>query len=151
MCSKIRDKDKVWWLSQKYFEKKLLADWTKLVQMVENTCLEKNVALCLFKMHKVAYNMRNAYQSPLHKASEIGDLDLVQFILNHINPKQVKDRFSYSPIYLAAGNGHLEVVKALKLCNKNPNAKNKNWSTPLQVAAARGPVSYTHLTLPTTP
>ena len=50
------------------------------------------------------------------------------------NPNALSD-FGRTPIYLAAGNGHTEIVKILAPLTDNPNAPNSDGQTPIFWAA----------------
>ena len=95
----------------KYYSDKIYAQWKILVQMTEKTHLEQNVTFLLMK------SKENNVETPLHIASDVGDLDVVQYILQNMDRTTVmmmiKDEKYPTPIYGAAKNGHLEIVKSL--------------------------------------
>ena len=53
-------------------------------------------------------------------------------------PNKWGETLGETPIYLAAKNGHSEIVKILVPLTKTPNAPNKDGQTPMHLAAMRG-------------
>ena len=65
------------------------------------------------------------------------------------NPNAADNR-GVTPIHCAADQyWSTEIGKFLAPLTDNPNAPNDDGDTPIRWAAWNGPVSYTHLTLPT--
>ena len=87
-------------------------------------------------MHREA---PHSLQSPLHMASEAGDLKLTQFILQHMESASWNlNANGKTPIHVAAMYGHLEVVKLLApLIESTKTSQYMGW-TPLQLAAMNG-------------
>ena len=119
---------------QNGLSKELQTEWNKLIQMLQGSNLEQNLTMCLIKMQKYSWH----FTYPLLWISSVGDLDLVQFILQHEKLFQFKSLLKESPIHLAAKNGHIEVVKTLMACTDNPNAPNEYGETPIHYAARYG-------------
>ena len=94
-----------------YYSDKIYAQWKSLVQLTEKTHLKQNITFLLMK------SKDNNVETPLHMASYVGDLDVVQYILQNMDQTTVmmmiKDELYPTPIYGAAKNGHLEIVKSL--------------------------------------
>ena len=70
-----------------------------------------------------------------------GDVATVQRLISEgANINDVKDSFwfSVSPLHYAAGNGQIEVAKALIAAGANVNLAGKKGWTPLFIAAFRG-------------
>ena len=135
--SQLLDNPKFWLkkCAEKNLAKDLKMSWASLIKKVERSCLEQNVILCLQKMHKEA---PHSFQSPLHMASEAGDLKLIQFILDHMDSSIGQNQNGKTPIHIAAMNGHSEVVKALAAYTDTPNAQGHAGWTPIQLAAMNG-------------
>ena len=81
--------------------------WIKLFTLVEKTNLVENFVKCLRDNWKTCLRE----ESPIQVASIIGDVRLVDLILqqyagNEISPYQLED-----PFLLAAGRGHVGVLK----------------------------------------
>ena len=77
---------------------------------------------------------------PLHVVSGFADLHLVKFIIGNsmveILSKNCENRVT--PIFLAAENGHTEIVKALIGSTDNPNAPDNEGWTPIHIGAQNG-------------
>lgn len=75
-------------------------------------------------------------------ASLNGDLDIIKYLILTFGSKidiNAKNKFNNSPLYVAAGNGHFEVVKYLcSLPEIDINAKNDEDHTALHFAAQNG-------------
>jgi len=74
-------------------------------------------------------------------AARFGDLSLVVDLYSQYSNKRVlegRDEFQNTPLHLASGNGHLEVVKFLVSQGANVNALNDAGNTPLHWAALLG-------------
>ena len=87
-----------------------LMKWRNLVNFVgnENTELMENVTKCLMKMHQ---QFSKWSQAPIHVASKVGDVDLIQLIIEHGENSEEPNQYGNTPMSLAAGLGFLEVVK----------------------------------------
>jgi len=72
-------------------------------------------------------------------AARYGDLEDVQAILKE-NPGLVdyQDEYGSSPLLMAAGNGHCDVIKVLIEHKANINSSNSSQNTPLHWAALNG-------------
>jgi ankyrin repeat protein len=56
--------------------------------------------------------MQNKYgQTPLHVASELGNMDLVQLLLDSGANVTVTNANGQTPLHLACAKGHTDVVK----------------------------------------
>mmetsp|Transcript_40755 Transcript_40755/g.53679 ORF Transcript_40755/g.53679 Transcript_40755/m.53679 type:complete len:737 (+) Transcript_40755:190-2400(+) len=77
--------------------------------------------------------------SPLHWACWKGHKNIANYLLEHDADLYSKGYNSYTPLHLAAENGHLHVVKMLiEKYQADGNTKNDFGSTPLHVACRRG-------------
>ena len=111
----------------------LQTEWNKLIQLLQGTNLEKNLTLCLIKMH---YKDSWYFTSPLRWISKVGDLALVQVMFEHKQLFQINCLFK--EIYVAASNGHTEIVKALVAGSDKPNVHHMFGWTPMHNAALYG-------------
>ena len=124
-----------------------LLNWRKLVDLVENTELEKNFTLCLVRMHKL-FHKNKQYQVPIILSSRYGDATLLKLILGQIDmvakstSMQIKDflgtkAFDITPMCYAFASHQncIEVVKLLMNYDENPNSPSNDGSTPIQMAA----------------
>lgn len=78
-----------------------------------------------------------AHCGEIHKAAKKGDVEKVKKLLKG-NPDLVfsKDEDGWTPLHLAAANGHRELAEVLLTERAEVNAKDNNGSTPLHQAAA---------------
>src|ERR1700722_2943625 len=78
-----------------------------------------------------------AFCGDIHDAAEQGDLAKIKQLLSR-NAKLIssKDDGGRSPLHLAAGGRHKDVVEFLIANNVDINAKDQNGDTPLHWAAA---------------
>ena len=147
-------------LNENGFVQKNLLNWRKLVAEVENTELEKNVALCLIKMHQ-NFPKNPQYQVPINFTSRVGDERLVELILGQIDmtAKSTSMRnddflstsaFNYTPVWNAAWKGHTKVLKLLMNVAQNPNAPNNNGATAIFIAAQKNHIEVMKLLIKST-
>ena len=132
-------------LNDNCFIKENLLNWRKLINEVENTELEKNVTLCLIKMHQ-NFPKKSQDQVPINFTSDVGNASLVKLILGQIDlvaksiSMQVEDfigtnAFDQTPILNATWGNHIEVVKLLMNSTDNPNAPRNDGTTPISIAS----------------
>ena len=132
-------------LNDNCFIKENLLNWRKLIDSVENTELERNVTLCLIKMHK-NFTKNTQKQVPINFASAVGDASLVEAILREIDIvanstyMRVEDfigtkAFLQTPIWDATWSNHIEVVQLLMGFTEKPNASRNDGATPIYIAA----------------
>ena len=91
--------------------------------------------------HRIAIenHIRNANDwTPLHLASESGELEVVNSLLERGNDVRVQDELGYSALHLASRKGHLDVVNILLRANGDLDARTRDCLTPLHVAAMNG-------------
>lgn len=87
------------------------------------------------------------YDIPLIKASEVGNIDIVKFLVEHGAEVNIKDPWDTTPIYAACRERNLEVVKYLIEEGANINKKiNSGW-TPLHTAVYNGDFQIVKLLL----
>lgn len=77
-------------------------------------------------------------ETPLHKASLIGHLEVVKYLLSSGVEVDSKTEFNSTPLHFASENGHLEVVSHLVSCGANVNSVEEDGWTPLHYAAYNG-------------
>lgn len=78
----------------------------------------------------------------LHWAAMHGDLEMTEMLLHAGASLRATTRLgSYTPLALAARNGHGAVVKALLGAGADPKAASASGATPLMLAAASGDVT----------
>ena len=77
--------------------------------------------------------------TPLHVAAEEDNVSLYDMIVEHAQNKDPIDDLGFGPMIIAAGNGHIEMTKAImkRSEDKNPKAAH-NDLTPLHAAAIFG-------------
>ena len=146
-------------LNDNGFVQENLLNWGKLIDIVENTELEKNVTKCLIKMNQ---NLPvSQLQVPINFTSYVGDAKLVKLILEQIDKiakstsMQVNDfigpnAFEMTPIWNATWNNHIEVVKLLMNSTDNPNAPRHDGFTPIFIAAQKNHIEVVKLLMTST-
>ncbi|CAH0546464.1 unnamed protein product [Brassicogethes aeneus] len=75
----------------------------------------------------------NQGATPLHIAAANGYISVVEFLLDHGVPTDLKDKDDWQPSHAAACWGHLEVIELLAQAGANLNAKNKHDETPSDI------------------
>jgi ankyrin repeat protein len=78
------------------------------------------------------------HNSPLGIAAELGNVEIVKFLVRSGCKVEWAGALEPSPLYLAASKGHLEVVKLLIDNNAKLDAKDEDGFTPLMSASALG-------------
>ena len=133
-------------LNENTLVKENLLNWRKMIDWVENTELEKNVTLCLIKMHQ-NFPLHSEDQVPINFTSDVGDTSLVKLILGKMEEvakstfMQVDDfiganAFVDTPIFSATWGNHIDVVKLLMNYAKNSNSpRDSDGVTPIYIAA----------------
>ena len=80
-------------------------------------------------------------------ASKIGDVNLVEFILENVNPPMY-DQHGRTPIHFAALNGHSEVVKIIISYTQIPNVADLYGMTPIHLATKNGHANVVQVLTP---
>ena len=106
--------------------------------------LEQNIVQCLMKLNNL---LDQQYQYPLHMVSKIGDVKLVQFILENVN-SPMYDQHGRTPIHFAALNGHSEVVKIIINFTEIPNVADLYGMTPIHLATKNGHANVVQVLTP---
>ena len=76
------------------------------------------------------------HATPLHAASEAGELDVCKLLCERGADKEARDDHNSTPLHHAVANDHLDTVKYLVGRGADKEARNnENW-TPLHVAAS---------------
>ena len=110
-----------------------------IVQFIYDQCPDfKKIASRLYDDH-----------TGLMRAAKSGCVDIVNFLLKLGLKDNVTSKSGLTAIYLAARYGSLSCVKALVESGSRFKSRNRKYNCFVE-AATQGPVSYTHLTLPTT-
>ena len=86
-------------------------------------------------------------RNPLGVASELGLLNIVQFLIENNANVNYTANAGETALLIASRFGHLEIVRFL--IDKGANIDHAGGIGITSLMVASGPVSYTHLTLPT--
>ena len=144
-------------LNDDTFVQENLLNWGKLIDNVKGKKLEKNVTICLIKMHQNFPIPQ--YQVPIYVVSKFGDANLVELILEQIPklPSRSIDDFigpnafdKSTPIWIAALKNHIEVVELLVNSTDNPNAPRNDGTTPISFAAQENHIEILKLLMKST-
>ena len=91
---------------------------------------------------------------PIHWAvsRSRGHRRLIEFFATSIENPNVSDpnKFGETPIYIAASNGYVDVIKVLAPLTENPNAANVEGRTPILQAALYGHTNIIEFLAPLT-
>ena len=149
-------KNPKYWLKkcQENMPIELYSKWKNLIEKLDDDILEEKTTLHLIKMFRTQFQEISEnyfqFQSPLHSASEDGDLPLVKFILEQFNDFE-RDDFGKTPVHKAAKNGHTQVVQILCDYFDDPNASDDEGSsygwTPISMAAKNGNLEIVQILL----
>ena len=89
--------------------------------------------------------------SPIHLAAMYGYVESAnRMISNNSTEANPSDIYGITPIYLAAQNGHLEMVRLLMTSTTNPNGAINDGRTPIHRAAERGYLEIVRLLMTST-
>lgn len=91
----------------------------------------------------------NTGDTPLHKASQEGNIEIVKILLRAGASVDKTDNGGVTPLFCAAENGHIDVVKALLNKDANVNLENEYGDTPLHAAAEDGNIEIVRALLKT--
>ncbi|KAF0683758.1 Aste57867_24204 [Aphanomyces stellatus] len=83
--------------------------------------------------------------TPLYKASEKGDLAVVEFLVASGASMNQTKNFGSTPLHYASPYGHLAVVQFLVASGANINQANHNRGTPLHSASENGHLAVVQL------
>ena len=89
----------------------------------------------------------NTGDTPLHKASQKGNIEIVKILLRAGASVDKTDNDGVTPLFCAAEHGHIDVVKALLNEDANVNLENKYGDTPLSIAKKRNNAGVVKLIL----
>ena len=109
----------------------LLDDWTAL-HLAANEGHKQIVEILInFGANIEAQTRMN--RRALHIACLRGNLDVVKILINAGAEKDPQDKDSYTPLHFASENGYNEIIKDLLAKEANPNIKNFQGNTALDL------------------
>ena len=74
----------------------------------------------------------------MHWAAMYGKLNILEYLLDHVENINPENAQKMTPMHLASKNGHTEVVTFLRDFSSDSNPKNRTGITPLHLAAQYG-------------
>ena len=86
-------------------------------------------------------------QTPLHSAAYLGDLEMVQVLLDYKADANSRNELNATPLIYASYEAHPHVVRLLLENDANPNVWNHNGTTPLHAASRCGSLEVVRLLL----
>jgi cytohesin len=81
-------------------------------------------------------------ETPLHIAAQMGDVELVELLLENTKDVNTPDESGATPLHLAAGSGQKEVAELLLAKKADVNARDNGDQTPLHFAVAPDPSQF---------
>ena len=86
--------------------------------------------------------------APLHEAAMAGNADIIQYLATEVEGVELDIRTygppSFTPLHLAAQQGHLEAVTTLVNCGATLNAVDRCCRTPKDLAREMGRTDIVH-------
>lgn len=115
------------------------AVWALAVSIVA-ACLAIGVACAQTRPAKpdAATEHDAKYTEALIKAAADGDIEQVRVHISSGADVNVKDKYTQTPLHIAAGRGHAEIVALLITKGADVNTKDNTGRTPLYLAASSG-------------
>ena len=80
---------------------------------------------------KIVTDIRDGYYSPIHRASKVGDTNLVEYLLSMKADVNTKSPSGTTPLIHAVKSGNIETVQRLLTQRATVNVKGENNHTPL--------------------
>ena len=68
-------------------------------------------------------------------AAWMGNQEICKYLLGRTEIRDIRNKFEWAPLHLAAEKGHLEVCKVLLENQVDKNSRTNDGWTPLQLAA----------------
>ena len=104
--------------------------------------IEKNnysLAKLLLEKNPELINHQNKFnETPLHKAVEIGNHQMINLLLEKNANPNIKNKFGETPLHISASKGEYKVIKLLLLYNSDPNILSNEGFSAEDYANERG-------------
>ena len=105
-------------------------------------CIEKNnysLAKILLEKNPQLINYKNKYnETPLHKAVEVGNHQMINLLLEKNANPNIQNKFGETPLHITASKGEYKVIKLLLLYNSDPNILTNEGFSAEDYAIERG-------------
>ena len=105
-------------------------------------CIEKNnysLAKILLEKNPQLINYQNKFnETPLHKAVEIGNHQMINLLLEKNADPNIQNQFGETPLHIAASKGEYKVIKLLLLYNSDLNILSNEGFSAEDYANERG-------------
>jgi len=75
--------------------------------------------------------------TPLMQCAEMGELQLMQWLIDHLADVNARDRFGQTPLMYAAGSNQLTAARLLLRYGANPALQAKTGQTAFDIAVVR--------------
>ena len=99
---------------------------------------DTDIALSLLRRGADVNVIHKGGTSPLHRASQSGNMDTVRMLLEQNAAVDLLNSFGDTPFILASSAGEIAVLRLLHQWGADVNFHNKDGSSPLQVATGAG-------------
>ena len=137
--TKCREVSRVWRLAVDSQPFLMMQRYTKCSRTLLRKILRKKDLVDLANQTRKLYEKYPITSSknrmmPLHEAAKIGNLPILELIVENHEDINCRDGYGWTPLHWAAESGHLEICQLIFPCIKEKNPEDKYGKTALDVA-----------------